>query len=97
VYTASPRQPASAKRAPRWRFTSYNSSAKRGATIARGQSNSDIGSTLVVSEATVKTHLNRLFSKLNLRGRVQAVMLAYQTGPVQPGERANERTQPCRM
>jgi DNA-binding NarL/FixJ family response regulator len=54
--------------------------------IARGLSNNEIAEQLVLSQATVRTHINRILSKLDLRDRTQAAVLAYETGLIQPGE-----------
>jgi DNA-binding NarL/FixJ family response regulator len=53
--------------------------------VAKGLSNSEIASTAYVSENTVKTHLARIFDKLQLRDRAQAVIVAYEAGLVAPG------------
>ena len=54
------------------------------ALIAEGLSNTEIAARLVVSEATVKTHINRIFAKIGARYRAQAVRWAYQHGVAQP-------------
>jgi DNA-binding NarL/FixJ family response regulator len=59
--------------------------------LARGLSNAQIAQQLVVGDATVKTHVARIFAKLNLHDRAQAVVLAYESGLIQPGQ-ADEET-----
>ena len=56
------------------------------ALVARGLTNTEIAAAMVVTEATVKTHVSNVFARLGIHDRAQAVIVAYETGLVQPGE-----------
>jgi DNA-binding NarL/FixJ family response regulator len=57
--------------------------------MAKGRSNAEIGKALFIAEQTAKTHVSRVMTKLHLRDRVHAVVLAYETGSVRPGTAAD--------
>jgi len=59
--------------------------------MAAGRTNAEIAVTLTLSDATVKTHVGRILAKLGLRDRVQAVIMAYESGITRPGGRARRR------
>ncbi|GAA3491791.1 response regulator transcription factor [Streptomyces cremeus] len=64
--------------------------------IGQGLSNADIAARLCISDHTVKTHINRLFAKMGLTGRAQAVILAYELGLVVAGAARTDSPQPAR-
>ena len=59
--------------------------------MATGLSNTDIAGTLVISLETVKTHVGNVFMKLDAANRTQAVIIAYETGIVTPGDAVNRK------
>jgi DNA-binding NarL/FixJ family response regulator len=82
-YLRRPR-PGDAGQPPWSRLTPRETEVLR--LLAKGKSNTEIAAAIFLGEATVKTHVARILAKLQLRDRVQAVVWAYETGLVQPGE-----------
>lgn len=76
-------QPGSASNGPLSRLTARETDVLR--LVGRGRSNAEIAESLLLGEATVKTHVGRILAKLQLRDRAQAVVIAYETGLIQPG------------
>ena len=81
-YLTRPR-PADAALGPLARLTEREADVMR--LLARGMSNAEIAAALFLGDATVKTHIGRILTKLGVRDRVQAVILAYESGLVRPG------------
>jgi len=82
-YLRRPR-PGDGSQAPLNRLTQRETEVLR--LLATGKTNPEIASALFLGEATIKTHVARVLAKLQLRDRVQAVVWAYETGLIQPGE-----------
>ena len=81
---AAPRTPRSRRRADRHAGARHRVRRTRD-IVAAGTSNNEIAVSLLLSEGTVKIHVGRIFAKLGLRDRVQAVVLAYESRLITPG------------